>query len=48
MILQTKRDEMLFHERTNIFDLTVVLVDNKLTVTLEDYGNWVIYSKEYN
>lgn len=38
---------MLFHEQMGSFDLTVVLAENKLLISLEDYVDWVIYSKEY-
>lgn len=43
----TNQDENNFHEQTNTFDLTVILTDNKLTINLKDYVNWIIYSKEY-
>ena len=38
---------MSFHEQTNTFDLTVTLTDNKLTITLKDYVDWAIYSRDY-
>lgn len=32
-----------FHEKTNTFDLTVTLKADKLTITLKDLVNWIIY-----
>ena len=40
-------DEIFFQEEANTFHLTVALSDNKLTVTLKDYVDWIIYSKEF-
>ncbi len=38
---------MVFNEETDTFNLTLGLTDNKLTITLKDYVDWIIYSKEY-
>lgn len=38
---------MFFNEETDTFNLTVALIDNKLTITLKDFIDWAIYSKEY-
>ena len=43
----TNPDDMFFHEQTDAFNLTVALSDNKLTITLKDFLDWAIYSKEY-
>ena len=43
----TNPHDMFFHEQTDTFSLTVTLSGNKLTITLKDFVDWVIYSKEY-
>ena len=36
-----------FREETDTFNLSVVLTEDRLTVTLKDFVDWAIYSKEY-
>ncbi len=36
-----------FHVLTNIFDVNVILSNDKLTITLKDFTDWTIYEKEY-
>ena len=40
-------NQLVFHEEADTFDLNLILSDNKLTVTLKDFVDWTIYSKEY-
>lgn len=37
-----------FHEEADTFDLTVVLGGEKLAITLKDFMDWAVYSKEYS
>ena len=37
--------EQFFHEKTDTFNLTVTLGENRLSVSLKDYVDWVIFSK---
>ena len=37
-----------FHEEADTFDLTVVFSGEKLAITLKDFMDWAIYSKEYS
>lgn len=39
--------EQFFHEKTDTFNLTVTLGENRLSVSLKDYVDWVIFSKQY-
>jgi hypothetical protein len=41
------KEDMKFNIDTNNFNLIVVLDGDRLTVTIKDYQDWVIYSKEY-
>lgn len=36
-----------FHESTDTFNLAVVLAEGRLNITLNDFMDWVIYSKGY-
>ena len=40
-------NQLMFHEEADTLNLTVTLSDNKLTLTLKDFVDWIIYSKEY-
>lgn len=42
-MIPSKLDESYFHEQANTYDLTVVLSNDKLTITLKDFIIWVIY-----
>ena len=46
MYLQTTNpEEMFFNEQADTFSLTATFQDNKLTIILKDFIDWVIYSK---
>lgn len=42
-----KSEQSIFHEENNTFSLTVALNDNKLTLALKDFVDWIVYEKEY-
>ena len=45
--MKTPNDGTKFSEETDTFDLTVSLSGDRLAVTLRDFVDWIIYSKEY-
>ena len=36
-----------FHKTTDTFNLTAILAEGRLTITLNDFVDWVIYSNGY-
>lgn len=40
-------DALQFHQESTTFNLNVTLIGNKLQITLQDFTEWVLYSKEY-
>ena len=45
--MKTLDHDTRFSEETDTFDLTVSLSGDRLAVTLRDFVDWTIYSKEY-
>ena len=46
--MQTENsNQLMFNEEADTFNLTVTLSENKLTITLKDFVDWTVYSKEY-
>lgn len=41
----TNPDEMTFCQGADTFYLTATLHNNRLTVTMKDFVDWIIYSK---
>lgn len=45
--MQTPEEDTHFHEKTDTFELTATLKESKITISLKDFTDWTIYSKEY-
>lgn len=45
--MQALEESPEFFEKTDTFDITVTLQDDKLLIILKDFVDWAIYSKQY-
>ena len=43
----TNTNEMVFHEETDTFQLTVTFNEKKLKICLKDYVDWRLYESQY-